>query len=251
MELISKQNDRVYMSSENEPVTNSLILAKEFDRRHWDVVQTIKKKAHNYPEEFAKRNFSLSEYRDDTGKMNQMYELTKDGFWAIVFGFSGPKAGRIQAEFISEFNRRAEIIRKLQEQIRSENTCALPEPRKEYKHKYSYLQMKATADGFVEHEWVSGAKTIAEMDEIENHARLQHKRASMGLGYYKALIAEMHPRDRYSQEHVDFLETASRLSSHFKPRAYGAKIIQVPIFSMSGVPHIGLDAMNGDHDAAS
>lgn len=251
MDLMSKQDDRVYMSSEKEPVTNSLILAREFERRHWDVVQTIRKKSHNYPEEFTKRNFSLSEYRDESGKTNQMYELTKDGFWAIVFGFAGPKAARIQAEFIAEFNRRAEIIRRLQEQIQSGQTPALSEPRKEYKHKYSYMQIKATAVGMVEHELVSGAKTIAEMSEIENQARLQYKRISLAYGNLKSYIAELHPNDRYTQRFVDLLDDVRELSDRSKPKAYAAKIIQVPIFSISAVPLFGLDGHGGEENVAS
>ncbi len=251
-ELLTKQAERVYMSNDNEPVTNSLILAKEFERRHWDVVKAIKKKSHNYPKEFTKRNFSFSEYRDDTGKTNQMYELTKDGFWAIVFGFTGQKAGRLQAEFIAEFNRRAEIIRHLEQRIQNDSNV-LPVPSKEYKHKYGYLQIKATADGYVEQEWVSGAKTIAEMNEMENHARLQHKRISLVQGNLKSFITDLHPSDRYSQRFVDLLDDVKELSDRFKPKAYGAKVIQVPIFSISGVPLIGIDSSGdgNDHHADS
>jgi Rha family phage regulatory protein len=251
MDLISKKNDRVYIGTDNEPVTNSLILAREFGRRHWDVVQTIKKKSHNYPKQFTERNFSFSEYQDETGKMNQMYELTKDGFWAIVFGFAGKKAGRIQAEFIAEFNRRADIIHALQEQIRSESTTALPQPRKEYRHKYGYLQMKATADGNVEQQWVSGAKTIADMNEIENHARLQHKRISLVWGNLRSFISELHPNDRFSQRFVDLLDDVKELADRFKPKAYAARIVQVPIFSMDGAPLFGLDAAGVAEHAAS
>ncbi len=251
MELIKKHDDRVYMSSENEPVTNSLILAREFGRNHRDVLRAIRSKIHNYTKSFTERNFALSEYRDDTGKMNRMYELTRDGFWAVVFGFTGEKAAGMQELFISEFNRRAAIIRKLQEQIQCDQTPALSEPRKEYKHKYSYMQIKATADGMVEHELVSGAKTIAEMSEIENHARLQYKRISLAYGNLKSYIAELHPNDRYTQRFVDLLDDVRELSDRSKPKAYAAKIIQVPIFSVSGVPLFGLDGLGGEENVAS
>jgi Rha family phage regulatory protein len=240
-ELMTRQTERVYLGNGNEPVTNSLILAKEFDKPHYNVLKVIRKKIANYPKEFAKVNFYASEYKDETGKLNRMYELTKDGFWAIVFGFTGQKAGRIQAEFITEFNRRAEIIRSLQERIQDGSSNVLPISRREYKHKYGYLQIKATADGYVEQEWVSGAKTIAEMSEMENHARLQHKRISLVQGNLKSFISDLHPSDRYSQRFVDLLDDVKELADRFKPKAYGAKIIQVPIFSMSGVPLIGID----------
>ncbi|MDQ3233504.1 MAG: Rha family transcriptional regulator [Pseudobdellovibrionaceae bacterium] len=90
-ELMTKETNRVYLSRGNEPVTNSLILAKEFDRPHYNVLKAIRNKIGNYPKDFAKVNFYCSEYKDETGKSNRMYELTKDGFWAIVFGFTGQK----------------------------------------------------------------------------------------------------------------------------------------------------------------
>ncbi|HET9235911.1 MAG TPA: Rha family transcriptional regulator [Oligoflexus sp.] len=251
MDLISKQDDRVYIGTENEPVTNSLILAREFEKNHHDILRAIRKKSFNYPKSFTERNFAVSEYRDETGKMNRMYVLSRDGFWAVVFGFTGKKAGRLQAEFIAEFNRRADIIHALQEQIRSENTSALPQHRKEYRHKYGYLQMKATADGNVEQEWVSGAKTIAEMNEIENHARLQHKRISLVWGNLKSFISELHPNDRFSQRFVDLLDDVKELAERCKPKAYAAKVIQVPIFSMDGVPLLGLNAAGADDHVAS
>jgi Rha family phage regulatory protein len=239
-ELMTKQTDRVYMSNDNEPVTNSLIVAKEFDRNHKDVLRAIRSRIGNYSKSFAERNFALSEYRDDSGKTNTMYELTRDGFWAVVFGFTGEKAGKMQELFIAEFNRRAEIIRNLEQMIQSDSNL-IPISRREYKHKYGYLQIKATADGYVEQEWVSGAKTIAEMSEMENHARLQHKRISLVQGNLKSFISDLHPSDRYSQRFIDLLDDVKELADRFKPKAYGAKIIQVPIFSMSGVPLIGID----------
>ncbi len=240
--LMTKQTDRVYLGNGNEPVTNSLILSKEFDKPHYNVLKVIRKKVANYPKEFAKVNFYASEYQDETGKLNRMYELTKDGFWAIVLGFNGKKAGLLQSEFIMEFNRRAEIIRSLQERIQDQSPNLLPISRKEYKHKYGYLQIKATADGYVEQEWISGAKTIADMNEIENQARLQHKRISLVQGNLKSFISDLHPSDRYNERFVGLLDDVKELADRFKPKAYGAKIIQVPIFSASGVPLIGIEA---------
>ncbi|MDQ3233503.1 MAG: hypothetical protein M3Q07_16930 [Pseudobdellovibrionaceae bacterium] len=129
-----------------------------------------------------------------------------------------------------------------------DSTHSLQAPRREYKHQYGYLQIRSTVDGYVEQEWVSGAKTISEMNEMENHARLQHKRISLVQGNLKSFITDLHPSDRYSQRFVDLLDDVKELSDRFKPKAYGTKVIQVPIFSISGVPLIGIDSAFGGNE---
>jgi hypothetical protein len=98
---------------------------------------------------------------------------------------------------------------------------------------------------------VSGAKTIADMNEIENHARLQHKRISLVWGNLRSFISELHPNDRFSQRFVDLLDDVKELADRFKPKAYAARIVQVPIFSMDGAPLFGLDAAGVAEHAAS
>ncbi|HYX35779.1 MAG TPA: Rha family transcriptional regulator [Oligoflexus sp.] len=249
MDIIQQKTELVYANEESEAVTNSFILAREFDRNHKDVLRTIRNKLANYSKSFTERNFAPSEYRDESGKTNLMYELTRDGFWAIVLGFTGDKAAKLQELFILEFNRRAAIIMELQHRI--QNGQQLPAlPRKKYKHRYGYLQVKSTADGFTEQEWVTGAKTIEEMTEIENHARLQHKRIGLAEGNVKAFIASLHERDRYCQRFLDLLDDIKELSDRYKPKAYGSRIIQVPIFSNDGAALFDFSHGDGSEELA-
>ena len=174
--IVPAAEELVYVKAET-PVTNSLKLATHFGKNHSDIIRAIKNRIRNYSESFGKRNFAEIDYLDTQGRSYRMFELTQDGFWAVVMGFTGEKAAKMQELFINEFNRRAAIIQNLKTLLPDQKP--LGAPKKEYNHQYGYLQIKATADGYSEQEWVSGAKTIKEMTEIENHSRLQHKRISL------------------------------------------------------------------------
>jgi hypothetical protein len=160
-------------------------------------------------------------------------------------GFTGEKAAKMQELFINEFNMRAEIIQNLKKHIPDQK--ALTAPKKEYSHQYGYLQIKATADGYSEQEWVSGAKTIKEMNDIENHSRLQHKRISLVLGNLKAFILGLHESDRYSQRFVDLLDEIQELTDRCKPKSYGPVVAQVPMFNADGMAMINFNR-EGDDD---
>jgi Rha family phage regulatory protein len=230
--LVPVTEELVYVKAET-PVTNSLKLATHFGKNHSDIIRAIKNRIRNYSELFGKRNFAEIDYLDTQGRSYRMFELTQDGFWAVVMGFTGEKAAKMQELFINEFNRRAAIIQNLKTLLPDQKP--LGAPKKEYNHQYGYLQIKATADGYSEQEWVSGAKTIKEMTEIENHSRLQHKRISLVLGNLKAFILGLHESDRFSQRFVDLLEEMQELADRCKPKAYGPVISQMPMFSADGL----------------
>ena len=61
-------------------------------------------------EEFADRNFILSEYTDEQGKPRKQYILTRDGFTLLAMGFTGAKAMQFKVAYINAFNRMESII---------------------------------------------------------------------------------------------------------------------------------------------
>ncbi len=230
--IVPITEELVYVKAET-PVTNSLKLATHFGRNHSDIIRAIRNRIRNYSESFGNRNFAEIDYLDPQGRRFRMYELTQDGFWAVVMGFTGEAAAKMQELFINEFNRRAEIIQSLKKFWPDQKSLAAP--KKEYNHQYGYMQVKATADGYSEQGWVSGAKTIKEMNEIENHSRLQHKRSTLVLGNLKAFILGLHESDRYNQRFVDLLEEVQELADRCKPKSYGPVISQIPMFSSEGI----------------
>lgn len=86
------------------PVVSSLTVAEHFEKRHDDVLKAIKTKSKALDSEFTARNFAVSEYTDQTGRKLPAYNLTRDGFTIVAFGFTGAKALAWQVRYIQAFN---------------------------------------------------------------------------------------------------------------------------------------------------
>ena len=95
-----------------QATTTSRNVAIVFGKRHDRVIDAIRNLATSTPAEFAQPNFRLSTYRDNSGKSNPMYELTRDGFTLLAMGFTGKRALEFKLAYINAFN---EMERKLAE----------------------------------------------------------------------------------------------------------------------------------------
>lgn len=84
------------------PFTVSPEIARRFDKNHKDVLRAIRNM--ECSAEFSRRNFALSTYKDERGKEQPMYEVTRDGFSFLAMGFTGKEAARWKEDFISAFN---------------------------------------------------------------------------------------------------------------------------------------------------
>lgn len=108
------------------PVTTSRAVAEQFGKSHKNVIQSIENLLtglKNQPSEnlseqakeealaFAERNFSISEYRDSTGRELPEYLLTRDGFTLLAMGFTGTKALQFKVAYINAFNRMEMLLR--------------------------------------------------------------------------------------------------------------------------------------------
>lgn len=85
------------------PVTDSLIIAESFGKRHADVLRSIE--LMECSAEFAERNFALSSYTSEQNKELPKYLITQDGFSFLVMGYTGKEAARFKEMYINEFNR--------------------------------------------------------------------------------------------------------------------------------------------------
>ncbi|SMF34993.1 Rha family transcriptional regulator [Pseudobacteriovorax antillogorgiicola] len=222
--VINLSNDLVYVRDE-EPITTSLKVAEVFGKNHCDVIRAIRKKSRNYTKSFTERNFAFSEYLDETGKSNPMYELTRNGFAVLALGFTGKLASEFQEKFMEEFDRRGRIINEL--------NFALPKSRRKNRHKFGYYQVDVTPDGKTETTWVTGAKTIEEMNELENHSRLQSKRLKTALGHFKAFLENLSDRERYQEKYIDMMDDLGELVGKFKFEQKGPAMFSHPFLMMS------------------
>lgn len=87
----------------NQTTTTSLKIAEYFGKLHKHILEKIKDL--QCSEEFTRTNFRPSEYIDNSGKSNLMYQITKDGFVFLTMGFTGTKAAKFKEDYINEFNR--------------------------------------------------------------------------------------------------------------------------------------------------
>jgi anti-repressor protein len=91
----------VYIDNKR-PVTDSLIVAETFSKRHADVMRDIRNL--ECSEEFNQRNFAQIDYTDESNRTYPKYLITQDGFSFLVMGYTGKEAARFKEMYINEFN---------------------------------------------------------------------------------------------------------------------------------------------------
>jgi len=98
----------------DKAVTTSLEVARHFQKQHGHVIRDIQNLA--IPDEFRLSNFGESNYVNEQGKTQPMYELTRDGFSLLVMGFTGAEAMRFKLAYIAAFNAMEEALRRIREE---------------------------------------------------------------------------------------------------------------------------------------
>lgn len=87
------------------PVTNSLKVSQVFEKEHKNVIQSIE----NIQETLEALgedplNFQPISYLDSYRREQPMYDMDRDAFAVLVFGFRGDKALKFKVDFIKAFN---------------------------------------------------------------------------------------------------------------------------------------------------
>lgn len=101
-EIISQPIENIVEIDEGGMFTTSLIVARAFEKEHFNVLRDIEKL--ECSEEFRAINFEAAEYEDAQGKMRPAYRLTRDGFAFLAMGFTGKKAAAWKEKFLEAFN---------------------------------------------------------------------------------------------------------------------------------------------------
>lgn len=106
-------NGIVFQGSEGQPLTNSVLVAEKFDRRHDNVYQAVGKLLITCPEKLG-HLFVESSYIDIQGKDRPMYVMNRDGFTLLAMGFTGKKALQFKLDYIEAFNEMEHITKQPQ-----------------------------------------------------------------------------------------------------------------------------------------
>ena len=106
-------NDLVFKGANNLVLTNSLLVAQKFGKRHSDVIRSIEKllnvedKSLNAKMRLA---FESTSYDDITGKSNPMYIMNEKGFSILVMGWNGVNALKFKDEFYDAFDNMRRVL---------------------------------------------------------------------------------------------------------------------------------------------
>ena len=94
-------------------MVSSKLIADKFQRRHADVLSSIRKLRSDLTEEFSKRTFSFVENTREIqrGEFSEAF-MTRDGFALLAMGFNGKAALQWKCRFLEAFNLMEETVRK-------------------------------------------------------------------------------------------------------------------------------------------
>ena len=109
---MKKQGELVRLTTQDLnkaiPITTSLLISEQFDKRHDSVLRDIRKLKEQLEKSLSKEDFNLYKiveikYVDPKGRSYPMYELNEDIFMMLVMGYNTQKAFKIKNEFIKQF----------------------------------------------------------------------------------------------------------------------------------------------------
>jgi Rha family phage regulatory protein len=100
--------DGLFADKKTERVLcDSRFVAEAFSKEHFHVlrdIQSMLSPDSGYSTDFGASNFGLSSYKNSQGKKQPCYNLSRDGFTALVMGYSGSKANIFKEKYIKRFN---------------------------------------------------------------------------------------------------------------------------------------------------
>ncbi|PGO44760.1 Rha family transcriptional regulator [Bacillus thuringiensis] len=115
LQAISPLDNQLVFVERNIIVTDSLTIAKMFDKRHDNVIADIRTQIDYAGEEFSLLNFQESKYRT-RGKEYPKFNLTEEAFTLVVMSYNTKEAVQMKIKFIQEFKRMREYIQQQNDQ---------------------------------------------------------------------------------------------------------------------------------------
>lgn len=112
-QLIPMDEYGVFADSHDTARANSLMVAKMFEKDHNKVLRDIREL--DCSESFRLSNFGQSTYKNEQGKKQPCYNMTRDGFVFLVMGYRGKKAAQFKEAYIKRFNQMEQFIQTLVE----------------------------------------------------------------------------------------------------------------------------------------
>ncbi|WP_163579063.1 Rha family transcriptional regulator [Gracilibacillus saliphilus] len=151
--------NQLVFQDKNQVVTSSRNVARDFNRKHKDVLDAIDRIIEGVAENSANL-FHQTFYTHEQNKQQyREYLMNRDGFTLLVMGFTGRKAMRFKMDYMNAFNEMEKQLKEPQTEIqilqRAVNSLA------EVDNRVSYLEDHMRIDGIQEKKLKDKAKSIA------------------------------------------------------------------------------------------
>ncbi len=112
-QMIPMDEYGVFADGRDVARVDSRFVAEAFEKGHKDVLRSIDQilsEDSGYSTEFNRHNFVPITYTDVRGRKQRCYTMTRDGFTALVMGFTGKKAAQFKEFYINRFNEMEKFI---------------------------------------------------------------------------------------------------------------------------------------------
>ena len=166
-------NEIVFRGTNDQALTNSLLVAKSFGKEHKHVLDSIRKLIEGCAEISADPMFEETTYiNEQNGQTYPMYLMNRDGFTLLVMDFKGKRAMQFKLEYIKAFNS-------MEEQIKAS---------RKPKSQLEILQMSINQLVEQEHRLSSVERDVAETKK--EIAEMKHERIENGKLLLESEVSE-------------------------------------------------------------
>lgn len=107
------QAEVVYKTNRGTPVTDSVKVARVFEKQHKNVMKSIRNILGSAINLANQKWFAETTYTDAQGKRQPMFLMSRDGFSLLTMSLTGEKAMAFKVAFIEQFNRMEQAIKEL------------------------------------------------------------------------------------------------------------------------------------------
>ena len=103
--------DLVYFGKDDQPITNSLLVAEKFEKDHRNVLRDVEVILGGIPKSEQTPMFDKTTYiHPQNGQEYPMYLMNRDGFTLLAMGYTGRKAMKFKLEYINSFNNMQHLL---------------------------------------------------------------------------------------------------------------------------------------------
>ena len=101
----------VFKNENGQVLTNSLLVARKFNKNHRHVLESIRKITTTAENSAVLGMFCESSYLNEQNREQPMIVMNRDGFTLLAMSYTGKEAMRFKIDYINAFNKMEEVIR--------------------------------------------------------------------------------------------------------------------------------------------